>query len=82
MNLTVPQIAYYKFEHLKKDIGYKFTFTELENAVYSAIGVTDRINWSVAVRNFIQYLVDRTELIQEKDENIYDLHTKRFMSIF
>ena len=30
MNLTVPQIAYYKFEHLKKDIGYKFTFTELE----------------------------------------------------
>lgn len=82
MNLTVPQIAYYKFEHLKKDIGYKFTFTELENAVYSAIGVTDRINWSVAVRNFIQYLVDRTELIQEKDENIYDFAHKTFYEYF
>lgn len=67
---------------MKKDIGYKFTFTELENAVYSAIGVTDRINWSVAVRNFIQYLVDRTELIQEKDENIYDFAHKTFYEYF
>lgn len=82
MNLTVPKIAYYKFEHLAQNIGYKFNLSELRNAVFDAIGVTDQLNWSAPVNQYIEYLVDRTELVQEIDENIYDFVHKTFYEYF
>lgn len=69
VNLTLPKIAYYKFEHLKDNVGYKFIYSELENAVYNSIGVTDILNWASAVKQYIEYLIERTELVQEIDEN-------------
>lgn len=82
VNLTLPKIAYYKFEHLKDNVGYKFIYSELENAVYNSIGVTDILNWAAAVKQYIEYLIERTELVQEIDENIYDFAHKTFYEYF
>lgn len=82
VNLTLPKIAYYKFEHLKDNVGYKFIYSELENAVYNSIGVTDILNWASAVKQYIEYLIERTELVQEIDENIYDFAHKTFYEYF
>ena len=82
VNLTLPKIAYYKFEHLKENVGYRFVYSELENSVYNSIGVIDILNWASAVKQYIEYLVERTELVQEIDENIYDFAHKTFYEYF
>ncbi len=82
VNLTLPKIAHYKFECLSKNVGYKFVYEELENAVYNAIDVPDIVNWASAVKQYIEYLVERTELVQEIDENIYDFAHKTFYEYF
>lgn len=82
MNLTVPKIAYYKYDHLTENIGYKFNNNELKKAVYSAIGVNDELSWGTAVNQYIEYLVNRTELVQEVDDNIFDFVHKTFYEYF
>lgn len=71
-----------KFECLSKNVGYKFVYEELEYAVYNAIDVPDIVNWASAVKQYIEYLVERTELVQEIDENIYDFAHKTFYEYF
>lgn len=81
-NSVVPKIAFYKFEKIKEDLGYKFTKEELHSAIMNAIEVTDTRNWIDPVKNYAGYLVDRTELIKEIDENQYDFAHKTFYEYF
>ena len=82
MNLTVPKIAHYKFERIKNNVGYKFSYKELNNAVMNSIDVSDEINWITAVKEYSEYLVERTELIKEVDEETLDFAHKTFYEYF
>lgn len=81
-NSVVPRIAYYKFNKTKEDMDYRFTHEELENAIMEAIEVPDKRNWFNATNLFAKYLVNRTELIREIDENILDFAHKTFYEYF
>lgn len=54
----------------------------MRSAIQDAIEVDDPINWSEAIRLYAQYLVERTELIQEVDEGILDFAHKTFYEYF
>lgn len=82
IDLVVPKIAFYRFDHLQKYEAYKFSYEELKSAVLDAIEVEDPANWIEAVRLYVQYLVERTELIQEVDEDILDFAHKTFYEYF
>jgi len=82
MNLTVPKIAFYRYNKLKKNSGFKFDYVELEKAIKESIAVEDEINWSTAVKQYSEYLVERTELIREIDENHLDFAHKTFYEYF
>lgn len=79
---VIPKIAYYKFSHINENVGYRFSYEELKEAVYVAIEVEDRINWSDSVRQYSEYLVERTELIRETDEDTLDFAHKTFYEYF
>ena len=79
---VVPKIAYQKFNRTSEDPRYCFTENELRNAVITAIEVPDQINWNTAVEEYIKYLVERTELIQEVDENVLNFAHKTFYEYF
>ena len=79
---VVPKIAYYKYSHVTENIGYKFNYDELKKSVFNAIEVDDEINWGDAVRQYSEYLVDRTELIREIDEDVLDFAHKTFYEYF
>lgn len=81
-NLVIPKIAYYKFDHINQDASYKFTGEEVKNAIMDAIEVVDRLNWREAVNRYTLYLVNRTELLGEIDEDIYDFAHKTFYEYF
>lgn len=82
IDLVVPKIAFYRFDHLNHRSDFKFSYEELKNAVLDAIEVEDPLNWMEAVRLYGQYLVERTELIQEVDEDILDFAHKTFYEYF
>ena len=82
IELVVPKIAFYRFDHLNDHSNYKFSYEELRSAIQDAIEVDDPINWSEAIRLYAQYLVERTELIQEVDEGILDFAHKTFYEYF
>lgn len=82
MNLTVPKIAFYRHNKLIRNSGFKFDYSELEKAIKEAIAVEDEINWATAVKQYSEYLVERTELIQEIDENHLDFAHKTFYEYF
>lgn len=82
MNLTVPKIAFYKYDKVKNDVGYKFSYTELENSIMESIDVEDEINWITAAQQYSKYLVERTELIKEIDEDVLDFAHKTFYEYF
>ena len=82
IDLVVPKIAFYRFNHLNNNSNYKFNYEELKSAVLNAIEVDDPVNWAEAVRLYVQYLVERTELIQEVDEDILDFAHKTFYEYF
>ena len=82
IDLVVPRIAFYRFDHLNNHSNYKFTYEELKNAVLNAIEVDDPVNWVEAVRLYVLYLVERTELIKEVDEDILDFAHKTFYEYF
>ncbi len=78
----VPKIAYYKFAKLNEDIGYKFTTEELNKAIIEAIEVNDIRNWINTTKQFAQYLIIRTELIKEIDDDNLDFTHKTFYEYF
>lgn len=82
MDSVVPKIAHYKFSHINENVGYRFSYNELKEAVYEAIEVDDRINWSDSVKQYSEYLVERTELIRETDEDTLDFAHKTFYEYF
>lgn len=82
IDLVVPKIAFYMFDHIRDRTSYKFNYEELKNAILKAIEVDDPINWIEAVRLYAQYLVERTELIQEIDEDTLDFAHKTFYEYF
>lgn len=82
MDSVVPKIAYYRFLKINENVGYRFSYDELKEAVYEAIEVEDRINWSDSVKQYAEYLVERTELIRETDEDILDFAHKTFYEYF
>lgn len=82
MNLVVPKIAFYRHNKLTEEVSYRFNYRELEKAVMEAIDVEDRINWETAVKQYSCYLVERTELIQEVDEDLLDFAHKTFYEYF
>lgn len=79
---VVPKIAFYKYSHIKENIGYRFSYDELKESVFNAIEVEDKINWGDAVKQYSEYLVDRTELIREIDEDVLDFAHKTFYEYF
>lgn len=81
-DLVVPRIAFYKFENIIEVVDYKFTRKELETSILKAIDVTDERNWFEPVKEYTKYLVDRTELIREIDEDSYDFAHKTFYEYF
>ena len=81
-NLVVPKIAYYKFNHINYDPSYRFTGDEVKNSIMEAIEVNDKINWREAVNQYMLYLVNRTELLGEIDEDRYDFAHKTFYEYF
>lgn len=82
MNLTVPKIAFYRHNKIDKNVGYKFNYSELKKAIMDAIAVEDEINWVTAVDQYSKYLVERTELIQEIDDDNLDFAHKTFYEYF
>lgn len=84
MERVVPHIAHYRFTRVERNAGYQFTHAELREAVFGAIRVAeaDRINWSAAVDEYGKYLVERTELVREVDENVLDFAHKTFYEYF
>jgi len=82
MNLTVPKIAFYKYSKVEQNVRYKFNYSELKEAIMEAISVEDKINWLTAVNQYSEYLVERTELLQEKDEDVLDFAHKTFYEYF
>lgn len=81
-DLVVPKIAYYKYEHVIENASYKFTREEVKNAIMEAIEVPDKINWREPVNQYTSYLVNRTELISEIDEDCFDFAHKTFFEYF
>lgn len=81
-NSVVPKIAHYKFEKVSEDTSYRFTVEELEEAVMQAIDVSSRTQWRDPVAQFAKYLIDRTELIRETDEDSLDFTHKTFYEYF
>lgn len=79
---VVPKVAFYKYSHITENIGYRFSYEELRNSVFNAIEVEDKLNWGDAVRQYAEYLVDRTELIREIDEDVLDFAHKTFYEYF
>lgn len=82
MDMTLPRVAHYKYQRTNENISYKFTNDELKNSVFKAIEVSDVINWTSAVDEYIGYLLERTELVEEIDEDIYDFAHKTFYEYF
>lgn len=82
MDSVVPRIAHYKFSHINENAGYRFGYDELKESVYAAIEVEDQINWSDSVKQYSEYLVERTELIREIDEDSLDFAHKTFYEYF
>ena len=82
MDSVVPKIAHYKFLKISENVGYRFSYDELKESVYEAIEVEDRINWSDSVKQYSEYLVERTELIRETDEDTLDFAHKTFYEYF
>lgn len=81
-NSVVPKIAHYKFEKIREDTSYCFTAEELKNAVMQALDVPNPIQWRDPVAQFTKYLIDRTELIRETDEDSLDFTHKTFYEYF
>ncbi len=79
---VLPRIAFYKYSHITENIGYRFSYNELRKAVLNAIEVEDEINWGDAVKQYAEYLVGRTELIREIDEDVLDFAHKTFYEYF
>ena len=80
--MVIPRIANYKYFKTNENISYKFTNSELKNSVFEAIEVSDKINWVKAVDEYIRYLIERTELIGEIDDDILDFAHKTFYEYF
>lgn len=81
-NSVVPKVAHYKFEKTTEDMAYRFTLDELKEAVMQAIDVPNRRQWVNPVAQYAKYLIDRTELIREIDEDDYDFAHKTFYEYF
>lgn len=81
-DLVIPKIAHYKYECVNEDAGYKFSLEEVKNAIMEAIEVTDKINWREPVNQYTGYLINRTELLGEIDEDRYDFAHKTFYEYF
>lgn len=80
--MVIPRIANYKYFKTNENISYKFTNNELKNSVFEAIEVSDKINWVKAVDEYIRYLIERTELIGEIDDDVLDFAHKTFYEYF
>lgn len=78
----VPKVAHYKFEKISEDMSYRFTLDELKRAIMLAIEVSNERQWIDPVARYAKYLIDRTELIREIDENNYDFAHKTFYEYF
>lgn len=81
-NLIIPKIAHYKFQKIEENSDYIFNNNELKNSVLEAIDILDYINWQYAISEYSTYLVERTEIIQEVDEEKLDFAHKTFYEYF
>lgn len=80
----LPSVANYKFEHILKDMEYSFNKGELRSAIlkgadidkFKAFFVNDALN------EYIKYLVNRTELVIEENDDVYGFSHKTFYDYF
>ena len=82
MDMVLPRVAHYKYQRTNESVSYKFTNSELKRSIFDAIEVSDIINWANDVDEYIKYLIERTELIGEIDEDVLDFAHKTFYEYF
>ena len=80
--MVIPRVAHYKYCKTNENSSYKFTSVQLKDSVLDAIEVPDRINWNQPAEEYIQYLIERTEIICEVDEEALDFTHKTFFEYF
>lgn len=78
----LPKVAFYKFSNTIKNEEYKFTEDELKKLLLKSIDVIDKRNWIEPINRFATYLIERTELIKEVDEDRFDFAHKTFSEYF
>ena len=80
----LPTVAFYRFEKTLKEMDYIFTKQELRNAILVGTGIEKSQEHFVkgSLDDYIKYLVNRTELIIEQDDNIYGFSHKSFYDYF
>ena len=79
---VLPGIANYMYSMYNDKENYRFSFDELKKSVFFALEIDDELTWGTAVIDYLDYLVNRTELISEKDENVFDFAHKTFYEYF
>ena len=84
--MILPKLAYYKSQHIAQSEDNKFSQSDLRGALLKAVMESDNCNgqiyWADAVDEFLTYLVERTELIQEKKNDDYDFAHRTFNEYF
>lgn len=80
----LPSIANYKFEHILKDMEYSFNRRELRSAILKGADIDKSMIFHInkGLDEYIKYLVNRTELIIEENEDVYGFSHKTFYDYF
>lgn len=81
-NSVIPKVAFYRYESIEKNQDFKLTKAELDKAIFNALEISNKSSWIDAVNIFTKYLIERTELVREVDEDTYDFSHKTFGEYF
>lgn len=82
MDTVIPSIAHYRYSHMNKNSSYSFTNAEFKKSILEAIEVEEKISWMAAIDEYACYLIERTELICEVDDDVLDFAHKTFSEYF
>ncbi len=81
---VIPKIAFYLFKKNTEVAGFRMTYDGLRNAIFYATEIAEdqRIYWNEAIRQYSEYLIERSELIRETDEDTLGFAHKTFYEYF
>lgn len=82
-DMILPSIANMKYDKSKIDSERnELKLYEIEEMIKKCLGIIDNVLWNKPTKEFVKYLVERTELIQEVDMDYYDFSHKTFYEYF